>query len=191
MNTGGTKLDGTKEILNPKTKKVTWSVEDNTLILKNKGGGYLWSQECYSNFILDLEVKTKGNSGIFFRTDKPKDPVQTGMELQILPKGAPGQNKNFAAFYDLQAPSKEVSAGFDKWHHVTLTCKDNILSVTVDGEKVNEMDVNKWTEAKKNPDGSKNKYKRPIKDYVRDGYIGFQDHGAEVHYRNIKIKRLK
>jgi hypothetical protein len=191
MNSRGTKYDGAKEILNKETKKPAWAVEGNALVWKSKGGSHVWSQERYSDFILDLEVKTKGNSGIFFRTDNPRDPVQTGIELQIVPTGDPRRNNHFASFYNLKAPSKKVSCSFDKWHRLRLTCKDNILSVVVDGEKVNEMDVNKWTEAKKNPDGSKNKCKRPIKDFVRDGHIGFQDHGDEVHYRNIRVKRLK
>lgn len=189
MSGKGSKYDGMTQVEGK--QGVGWEIKDGVLMWKSKGGDYIWTQERFSDFILDLEVKTKGNSGIFFRTDKPANPVQTGIELQIIPEGGPGENKNFAAFYDLQAPSKKVSCSFDKWHHITVTCKDNVLSIVVDGEAVNEMDINKWTEAGKNPDGSKNKYKTAIKDYVRDGHIGFQDHGEEVQYRNIRIQRLK
>jgi hypothetical protein len=41
-----------------------------------------------------------------------------------------------------------------------------------------------------NPDGSRNKFRTALKDFKREGYIGFQDHGAAVAYRNVKIKVL-
>ena len=50
-----------------------------------------------------------------------------------------------------------------------------------------------WTSGPRpaqNPDGTPNKFKQAIKDFARVGYVGFQDHGRPVWYRNIKIKRL-
>jgi hypothetical protein len=78
----------------------------------------------------------------------------------------------------------------DEWNHVRLTANDNLLTIEINGEKVNEMDLNKWTEGNKNPDGSRNKFRTPLKDFKREGHIGFQDHGARVSYRNIRIKKL-
>ncbi|MCK4824173.1 TIM barrel protein, partial [bacterium] len=61
----------------------SWTMEDGVLIWK--GGGYIWTNERYGDFILDLEymVSKDANSGIFFRTGDLKDIVQTGIELQI------------------------------------------------------------------------------------------------------------
>ena len=45
-------------------------------------------------------------------------------------------------------------------------------------------------------DGQKHKYKlkgepRAVKDFARKGYLGFQDHGHKVWYKNVKIRELE
>lgn len=40
------------------------------------------------------------------------------------------------------------------------------------------------------PGGTPNKFKRPLKDWKREGHIGFQNHGAGVSYRNLRLKAL-
>ncbi|MHC5119846.1 MAG: family 16 glycoside hydrolase, partial [Planctomycetota bacterium] len=57
-------------------------------------------------------------------------------------------------------------------------------------EPVLNIDLDDWTEAQKNPDGTKNKFNVAYKDLPRKGYIGLQDHGFKVWYRNIRIKEL-
>jgi hypothetical protein len=52
------------------------------------------------------------------------------------------------------------------------------------------MNLDQWTEAGKNPDGTPNKFKIAYKDMPRRGRIGLQDHGKPVWYRNIRIKPL-
>jgi hypothetical protein len=55
-----------------------------------------------------------------------------------------------------------------------------------------DMDLNRWTEPQKNPgrEGSKNKFRTALKDFKREGHIGFQDHGANVWFRNVRIRQL-
>src|SRR5215211_3862436 len=53
-----------------------------------KSGGYVpyYNKQKFSDFVLSLDVKvSKGcNSGVFFRVANPKDPVQTGFEIQVM-----------------------------------------------------------------------------------------------------------
>jgi len=184
----GKNLDGWQSS-SGKAPAAGWVVDDGALVLK-KGGGYIWTKERFGDFILDLEVKTTGNSGIFIRTDKLSDPVQTGIEVQVdNPSANPGKHA-FGSFYDLVAPTKNP-AKKGEWTRIVITAQDNLLKVAMNGADINQMDLNLWKEAGKNPDGTKNKYKMALKDFKREGHIGFQDHGAAVMYRNIKIKLLK
>ncbi|MFO0965142.1 MAG: DUF1080 domain-containing protein [Gemmataceae bacterium] len=166
-----------------------WTLEDGALSL-GKGGGYLWTKERFDDFVLDLEVNTTGNSGVFIRTDKMSDPVQTGIEIQVdNPSAKPGKH-SFGAFYDLVAPTK-CPAKKGEWTRLVITARGPLLKVEMNGEAINEMNLDKWTEPGKNPDGTKNKYTTALKDFKREGHIGFQDHGAAVKYRNIKIRQLR
>ena len=57
-------------------------------------------------------------------------------------------------------------------------------------KEVVNADLDKWTTGNKNPDGSRNKFRTALKDLPRKGRIGFQDHGHDVWFRNVYIKRL-
>jgi len=71
-----------------------------------------------------------------------------------------------------------------------ITCDNAKITVNLNGSVVSQADLDRWTETGKNPDGSKNKFPRPLKDFARTGYIGLQDHGQPVWFRNIRIKQL-
>ncbi|MFH1268296.1 MAG: beta-propeller fold lactonase family protein, partial [Planctomycetota bacterium] len=165
-----------------------WAIEEGVLVRKDRAG-YIWTKERWSDFVLDLEFKTEGNSGIFIRTDDPQDCVQTGIEIQVYtPVEIPGKG-SCGAVYDCLAPTKETCRA-GEWNHVTITAADNKLAVEMNGQQIIDMDLNQWTEPGKNPDGTKNKFRAALKDFKREGHVGFQDHGAPVAYRNIRIKPL-
>lgn len=167
-----------------------WVAKDRALV-RTPGAGMIWTKERFGDFILDLEFKTEGNSGIFFRTDKPWDCVQTGIEMQVYKRVNKPTRHSCGAIYDALAPTKEMTKD-GQWNHVTITAVDNKITIVLNGEQIIDMDLNRWTESHKNPepDGSKNKFRTPLKDFKREGHIGFQDHGANVWYRNIRIKPL-
>lgn len=171
-----------------KAPNAGWVVEGDTLTLK-KGGGDIWTKERYGDFVLDLEFKTTGNSGVFIRTDKPTDNVQTGIEVQVDNPAAKPSKHSVGAIYDLVPPSKAVGKK-DDWNHCVITAQGAKLKVELNGEPIAEMNLDEWKDGSKNPDGSGNKFKTALKDFKREGHIGFQDHGAAVSYRNVKIKSL-
>lgn len=165
-----------------------WVVEDATLVRKDRGGD-IWTKDRFGDFILDMEFQTEGNSGIFIRTDNPRDNVQTGIEIQVdRPAKAPGKH-SVGAVYDCLAPSKEMTQA-GQWNHVTITARGPRLTVVMNGEQIIDMDLDRWTTPKQNPDGTPNKFRTALRDFKREGHIGLQDHGAVVAYRNIRLKSL-
>ena len=177
-------------------KPGSWAIEDGVLTRKDAEGsrGDIWSKETFGDFILDLEFKMapKTNSGVFFRTADTKDCVQTGIEVQVCDSYGRTKvtNHDCGAVYDCLAPTKNMARKPGEWNRCTITCKDNKIYVVLNGEQVIDMDLNKWTQPHMNPDGGRNKYKTAYKNMPRLGYIGFQDHGHPVWYRNVKIKTL-
>ena len=163
-----------------------WVIEDGAMVRKDKAGD-IWTKQRFADFVLELEFRTKGNSGVFIRTDDPKDNVQTGIEIQVDNPRAPGKH-SVGAVYDLQAPAK--NAATDGWNKMVVTAHGSTLKVQLNGEQIIDMDLDKWTEPGRNPDGTKNKFKAALKNFKREGHIGLQDHGAEVAYRNVRIKPL-
>jgi len=163
-----------------------WTVADGALKLSGRGG-YIWTRDTFGDFELELEYSTEGNSGVFFRTENPRDPVQTGIEVQIHTPGGPNRH-SVGALYDLVAPS--TNAARAGWNRLVLSARGLKIAVELNGVKIIEADLDRWTEAGCNPDGSRNKFKRPLKDFARRGHIGFQDHGATVRYRNVRIRPL-
>ncbi len=156
---------------------------------------YLWTEDRYGDFILDLEFKVVDgtNSGVFFRTDDVMDPVWTGLEVQVTSShGQRGITKTgtAGAIYDMLEPTKNAVNPSGEWNTYRLKCEGSKISVWLNGEHVVDMDISQWREAHTNPDGSWNKFPTPGTAFAREGHIGLQDHGKPVWYRNIRVKRL-
>jgi len=175
----------------------TWVVENGTIA--RKGGADLWTVDKYGDFILDLEYKIAPgcNSGVLFRLASPSDKTKGWweegvMEMQILDTyGVPKPTMHDGgALYDMMPPTTNAMRKAGEWNHATITAKGSKIKFVLNGKKVIDTDLDRWTEAHKNPDGSPNKFSKPFKDSPRRGYIFLQDHGAPVWFRNIYIKKL-
>lgn len=169
------------------------NVKEGTFNTMKNNGGYVpvYAKRKFSDFVLALDFKvSKGcNSGVFFRVTDPKDPVQTGFEIQVFDSfGRKVSKHEMGALYDAQEPSKNASKPAGEWQHMEITAVGNKVKVVLNGETVNEADLDRWTQAEKNPDGTKNKFKTALKDMAKEGYIGLQDHGHDCWFKNIKVK---
>lgn len=168
-----------------------WLVQDGHLVCKGENNGYLYTLDQFENFILQVEYRTapKVNSGIFFRWTDLRDPVNTGLEMQILDTYDEEKTSKHSsgALYDLVAPSSNAVRQAGEWNQATITCDRNRIRLALNGTVVVEADIDQWAAVGKNPDGSDNKFKYAWRDHPRSGHIGLQDHGGYVEFRNIKV----
>ena len=74
---------------------------------------------------------------------------------------------------------------------MTIVAFRQMIFVAINGLRVTEMNLDKWDTPRKNPDGTKNKFKIAYKDLPKEGFIGLQDHGQAITYRNVKIKEIR
>jgi len=171
----------------------SWVMEDD--ILHAIGHDTIWTKASYGDFVLDMEFKVaKGaNSGVFLRAGDIKD-VLSALEIQVHETTDGSRVGMGGALYDAKAPSKSMAKAAGEWNRYTITCKGSRLSLVFNGEQVLDIDLDSWTEPRKNPDGTPNKFAKALKDYSRNGPIGLQGiHGREgqpVWFRNLKIKVL-
>ena len=178
-----------------KTKKPLkldkWVVEDGALTLKSKGAGDIYTTDTFENFDLKLEWKTKGNSGILIRVDPSAGgPIyKVAPEMQIERSTGRGST-DAGGFYDLYevAGEGEKKINPDGWNTVRIRLVDGKGTHWFNGEKVAEYEIGS-PEWKKRVGESKFATWKGFAE-TEKGHIGLQDHGAEVAFRNIKIKVL-
>lgn len=166
--------------------------------VKMLGRGDIWTYAEYGDFELKLGYKLSqgANSGVFYRSD-PGDPVQNGLEVQLMDNegfqashGPRDERKLNASFYDGKAPSQDVSRPVGEWNDLVLRCEGPRIQIELNGERVIDVDIDEWDQPGVNPDGTTNKFKKPLKDFPRRGRIGFQNHGQEAWFRDITIRSL-
>lgn len=185
----GKNLDGW--FVKPEAPKV-WSVQKDGVLARKPQSSYLWTDETYSDFVLEMEfLVTPGcNSGLFFRAN-PDNPVQEGFEIQIYDShGKEAGKHDCGALYDAREPLVNAVKPAGEWNTLRLEVKGPKLVCHINGQKVQDLNLDDWSTPEQNPDGSPNKFKTALKDLPRTGHIGFQDHGHDVFYRNLRLKKL-
>lgn len=183
-----------------------WKAENGTLHLtpaekenfQIKDGGDIVTDEEFENFDLKLEWKidTCGNSGVIFYIHE--DPVkykycwETGPEMQVLDNKCHPDSKiikhRAGDLYDLISSSKETVKPALEWNQVEIKSLNGKLDLWLNGVIV--VSTTLWDDNwKKMVAGSKFKGMPDFGTYKK-GRIGLQDHGNNVWFRNIRIKKL-
>ncbi|GAB1857817.1 DUF1080 domain-containing protein [Flavobacteriaceae bacterium MHTCC 0001] len=192
-----------------------WSIKDGILTVHASGGGEsehggdIVTTKPYKNFILDVDFKlTEGaNSGIKYFVDTELNKGKgsaIGCEFQILDdekhpdakKGVNG-NRTVGSLYDLITANAQ--AYIPSLYTKKYVNKNgwNRARIIVKGDEVEHM-LNGSTVVKYNRHNQMwralvaySKYKDwPNFGEASEGLILLQDHGDEVHFKNVKIKEL-
>lgn len=149
-----------------------WHADAGELVLKPGGGNYLRTKKDYGNFTLSLEylIVKGGNSGIGIRTPQPGWPSGDGMEMQI--EDVPGLDKHKTmAIYGNEPPLARADLS-EQWNRALIKADGRLISAWVNGQLVQHCDTARHPELKH----------RNLK-----GWIGFQDHGGWIRFRNICV----
>lgn len=185
-----------------------WNIEDGALHCIGSGageaggagGGDIIYDKKFSNFELSLEWKISegGNSGIFFLAQEIPDTAiyKSAPEMQILdnekhPDAQLGVNGNRKAgsLYDLLPANPQNTKPVGEWNQVGILCYQGTVVFKQNGANVVEFHL--WTDDwKKMVANSKFKNWPMFVNPAKEGYIGLQDHGNDVWFRNIKIKEM-
>ena len=130
----------------------------------------------------------------------PDDWIPNSVEIQIADDYSPKWSKapktwQCAAVFGHLPACKSTVKKPGEWNQMTVTCKDRVIQVILNGELVTEMDMSKWTSAKTNPEGSEIPpwLSKPKAEIPTFGLVGLQGKhaGAPIFFRNLKIKELK
>ena len=184
-----------------------WEVVDGTLHVMGSGsgeaggsGGDIIYDRKLSNFELELEWKISegGNSGIFILGQEiPDEPIyKSSPEMQILdndrhPDAKLGVNGNRMAgsLYDLIPANPQNTKPAGEWNTAGILVYQGTVVFKQNGANVVEFHL--WTDDwKKMVANSKFKDWEWFVNPAKEGYIGLQDHGNDVWFRNIRIKEL-
>jgi hypothetical protein len=182
----GKDMTGWTYFLNDENAKMedVWSVQDGVIICKGKPTGYIKTEEKYTNYELTLEWrfnpdKGAGNSGVLLRQVGEDKIWPKSVEAQLFSKNA-GDIWNIGEFPLTVDPArtkerrtlklKETNEKpLGEWNKYEITVKGGDLKLVVNGELQNEATGFEEVE----------------------GTICLQSEGAEIHFRNIKIRELE
>ena len=166
-------------------------VENGTIVCPQDGGGNLFTEKEYANFVLRLEWRLweGGNNGVGIRAPLEGDAAYVGMEIQVLDDEAEEYQKaklNPAQYTGSVYMVFPATRGFVKrngaWNTEEIVADGRKIKVTLNGHVVcdaNLDDVKDPEVLKKHPGLAR-----------ATGHVGFLGHGTRVEFRDIRIKPL-
>ena len=154
-----------------------WIVDKGDLVLRPGRAFWIRSIKDYENFTIayDYKIKKGGNSGLAIRTPRIGWPSNDGMEIQIMdrPKSRGVEEDSLLSIYSNVPPICRVDKPLtEPWNRVVIKADGWMVSAWLNGHLVQQYNTKFHPELRY----------RPLK-----GWLGFQDHGRWVRFRNIKL----
>ena len=201
----GQDFDGWRQC-NGAEMPANWVIENDAMkVFTGEGkepgrgaNGDILFDKIFADFEFSIEWKASemANSGIFFNIrEVPGKPIYwAAPEIQILDNVGATDNKVDShlagSLYDMIAADPKTVNPAGEWNTIVVKVQDGKVSHTQNGVKVVEYTLwtAEWDELVAN---SKFKNFEGFSEGIsKEGFIGLQDHGYTVWFRNIKIREL-
>lgn len=191
--------EGFKSLLNGKNldhwigNKKDYVMENNELLVRPERGGHgnLFTAEEYADFIFrfDFKLTPGANNGLGIHAPLKGDVAYEGKELQILDDTADiyanlKPYQYHGSVYGIIAAKRGALNPVGEWNSQEVIVKGSHIKITLNGKVIVDGD---YKEASKN--GTADHKEHPGLNR-NSGHIGFLGHGAELAFRNIRIKDL-
>ena len=168
----GQNLDGWH--ISDKGEEGVWTVEDGAIVHSGRRDGktsHLFTDEKFENYrlLIDWKLDSKGTAGVYYGH-------QGVLHIKIWDahnaKGPPASEGSGSLGYgkDRVRPQKIADHPRGEWNTFDITIEDGLVTVRLNGELI----IDKAPKTFKKP---------PFP-------IGLQDHGTQVSFKNIYVKRL-
>jgi len=138
---------------------------------------WLRTEREYENYVLRLEYLVTGwaEGGILLHAPLHGDLPATGYKLHVRHDQTPPALRSAGALYDLVPPLATANKGPKEWNALEVRMDWPSLRVTLNGVRIHDILLDATEELRWKP---------------RRGYIGLEDLGFEVRYRNLAIQEL-
>jgi hypothetical protein len=169
-----------------------YEIVDGAIVCRPKKGGTIFTNEQFSDFVVQLEFKVPpgGNNGLALRYPGEGDTAYVGMaESQILDENyeqATGSKLDprqlHGSAYGMIAAAPGYQRPTGEWNFEEVTVRGSTIKVELNGTVILDGDVSKVNEYLAN-------HEHPGKNRTT-GAFGFAGHNDPVAFRNIRIKKL-
>ena len=164
-------------------------VRDGAIVCPPDGGGNLFTEKEYANFVLRLEFKLSpaGNNGVGLRAPYQGDAAYQGMEIQVLDDPDPEYKdirpaQHCGSVYDVFPAKQGALKPTGEWNQYEITANGRRVTIVLNGQTVVDADL----DTVKDPQA----LRRHPGLARATGHIGLLGHKSHVEFRNIQIKEL-